>query len=196
MPRPSPASICGRVAFAGFLLCGIALAGCAQVPATSLPALARVDWMATDPDALLAALVLPDGVRPRDAHLRLALALENGETRNEELALEPVGGGAPDLPSQRSGTTATVFGLPPAEARRLEAFRDAFADVRGTQKGSLTITVGAGACLEPGIDAQEPLRVSTYLSTSETARFVPLVRDADLASLGGAASVPALPSCG
>jgi len=184
-----------QAAMAAAVLAGLA-AACSHVPTTSLPALARVDWMATDPDALLAALVLPEGVRPGEARLRLVLALDSGETREEVLRLEPVGGGEPELPGRPDGTTATVYGLPPQEARRLDTFRDAFAEARGTQKGALTISVGASACREPGVATETPVAVSTYLSTTETGRFVPLVRNADLASLGGAQSPPALPPCG
>lgn len=195
MPSPSRPSARLR-RFMCMVLASVAVAACSHVPVTSLPKLAAIDFKTTDPNALLAGIELPQVLRPKPegVSLELAVRLDDGEERAERYVLRERGGRLPDLPGASDGNSAYVYGLTPADAQRLAAFRSDLLELQKTRHGSLSIMVHADAC-RTGPVPDGPLRISTYLSTSETTGFVPLARNVDLRELGRAPASAELPEC-
>jgi hypothetical protein len=124
------------------------------MPVTSMVKLARVDFLATDPAGLRAAVKLPTAIRPlRDqVRLQLVVRLASGKEDTQDFRLTDVSDPA-DISSLRdeieAGTHLFAYGLDPAEAARLAAFRDALKKQQaasGGRGGALTISIVPEAC--------------------------------------------------
>lgn len=97
----------------------------------------------------------------------------------------------------RDSESLSIYALPPEEASRLTTARDRLIAERAAGH-KVTASIGVTArsfCLSGGVPTGD-LLVTTYLRTSETGRFVPLLRDFDLASQPDlAAGLRTLPPC-
>jgi hypothetical protein len=190
------AVICSAASFA--------LAGCGHMPVASMVKLARVDFTATDPATLRAAVKLPTAIRPLhdQVRLRLAVRLASGAEDVKDFRLTEVSDPA-DVSSLRSeiegGTHVFAYRLEPAEAARLAAFRDALKKQQtasGGRGGALTISIATEACRSGELPAS-PVWLTTYLRTAETGGYVPLTRDIDMRSIArGRDLVAEMPVCG
>jgi hypothetical protein len=182
----------------------LALAGCGHMPVTSMVKLARVDFTATDPATLRAAVKLPTAIRPLhdQVRLRLAVRLASGTEDTQDFRLTEVSDPA-DVLSLRGGieggTHVFAYRLEPAEAARLAAFRDALKKQQtagGGRGGALTISVASEACRSGELPAS-PVWLTTYLRTAETGGYVSLTRDVDMRSIArGRDLVAEMPVCG
>ena len=196
----------GRL-FARAMLCGAlgALpAACGHMPVTSMVKLAGVDFAATDPAGLRAAVKLPGAIRPlrEQVRLRLTVRLANGKEDTQDFRLNEVSDPA-DIASLRdeieAGTHLFAYRLEPAEATRLAAFRDALQKQQtasGGRGGALTISTAPEVC-RGGELAGGPVLFTTYLRTAETGGYVPLARDVDMRSIARGRDIAAqMPECG
>lgn len=178
------------------------LSACGAVPLTSLPSLARINPSTTDFSAIKVALAAPRAIVAMENSVRVEFKsrVDDAPERTDSFVLAPVTG-AVDLTdmvaSLPEGAALTVFAMPPAEAARLNAARDGLLAERAAGKkvtGSLGVTA-RDFCLAGGMPTGK-LLVTTYLYTSETRRFVPLVRDFDVTSQPDlAAGLKMLPPC-
>jgi hypothetical protein len=200
---PMPAFLRFRhIVMVGCIL-GSMLAGCGSMPVTSMVRLARVDFVATDPAGLRAAVKLPTAIRPlRDqVRLRLAVTLASGKTDVQDFRLTEISDpAAVSLPGEiDAGTQMFAYSLDPAEVARLVAFRDALKKQQtasGGRGGALTISIAPEAC-RSGELAAGPILFTTYLRTAETDGYVPLARDVDMRSVvRGRDLVAEMPVCG
>lgn len=180
------------------------LAGCGHMPVTSMVKLARVDFVATDPSGLRAAVRLPRTIRPLRDQVRLHLVakLASGKEDTQDFRLAEVSEPA-DLLSLRGeiegGTHLFAYRLEPAEAARLTAFRDTLKKQQsssGGRGGALTISIATEACRSADLP-DGPVLLTTYLRTTETGEYVPLTRDVDMRSIvRGRDLVAEMPVCG
>jgi hypothetical protein len=181
---------------------GLALAGCGHMPVTSMVKLARVDFVATDPAGLRAAVKLPTAIRPlRDqVRLRLTVRLASGKEDTQDFRLTEVSDPADilSLPSEAGGGGHLfAYRLDPAEVARIAAFRDALKKQQGDGRGgALSISIATEACRNGELPAG-PVLLTTFLRTAETGDYVPLARDVDMRSVvRGRDLVAEMPVCG
>jgi hypothetical protein len=187
------------------MLCGVLgvlPAACGHMPVTSMMKLARVDFAATDPAGLRAAVKLPIAIRPlRDqVRLRLTVRLANGKEDTQDFRLDEVPADISSLRDEiETGTHLFAYRLEPAEATRLAAFRDALQKQQTASRGrggALTISVAPEVC-RGGELAAGPMLFTTYLRTAETGGYVPLARDVDMRSIARGWDIAAqMPECG
>ncbi len=176
------------------------LTACGHVPLSSLPRIARIDIMTTDPARLRIAVRLPKDIRPQPGGIAMTLTVQiAGEAPQvHRLALMEISdtAEAAALAAYRdAGRTLHAFGLAAADARRFSDVRAAILARRGEGKnGSLSIGVSPETCrtgeLPPG-----PLFVDSYLRTSELPAYVPLTRDVDLRRMEGRDVAALIPPC-
>lgn len=180
----------------------LCLSSCGAVPLTSLPSLARIDPRTTDFSAMMVALAAPRSIEAvtGSVHVEFKSRVDDAPEKADIFVLtrtkEPV-----DLTDMvgalRESESLSVYALPPEEASRLTAARDRLVAERAAGH-KVTASIGVTArsfCLSGGVPTGD-LLVTTYLHTSETRRFVPLVRDFDLASQPDlAAGLRTLPPC-
>jgi hypothetical protein len=193
---PALAIVCGTVA--------VLLAACGHMPVTSMVKLARVDFTATDPGGLRAAVKLPSAIRPQrdQVRLRLTVRLASGKEDTQDFRLAEISDPA-DIALLRqeieAGTHLFAYRLDPAESARLTAFRDSLQRQQaagGGRGGALTISIAPEVCrsgeLPPGA-----VLFTTYLRTAETGGYVVLTRDVDLRSVARGRDLAAeMPVCG
>ena len=192
-----------RHAFASCAL-GLALSGCGHMPVTSMVRLARLDLTSTDPVGFRAAVRLPAAIKPlRDrVRLRIAVKLATGKEETQDFRLTELSDPA-ELSSLRSeieaGTKLFAFGLDPAEAARLTAFRDDLKKRQaesGGRGGAITISIAPEGC-RVGELAPGAVLFTTYLRTAETGDYVPLARDVDMREIApGRDLATEMPLCG
>jgi hypothetical protein len=163
------------------------LAGCGHMPVTSMVKLARVDFTATDPAGLRAAVKLPATVKPLhdQVRLRVTVRLASGKEESQDFRLTEVSDPS-DVSLLRdeieAGTHVFAYRLEPAEAARLAQFRDALKQQQtasGGRGGALTLSIAPEICREGEFPAG-PVLFTTYLRTAETGGYVPLARDVDM----------------
>jgi len=182
------------------LVLGLIAAGCGHVPLTSMVQLARIDFATTDPALFRAAIKLPSSIEPRlhGTMLRIAVKFADGremaqdfklaETTDEREVLALYAELAP-------GTHAFAYRIEPAEIERLKGFRRAALAAKNERKSALAMSIRPEAC-RAGPLGSGPLLMTTYVRTSETGRYVTLVRDLDLRSLApGQDAVADIPPC-
>jgi hypothetical protein len=160
----------------------VALAGCGNVPVTSLVKLSRVNFETSDPAQVRAAVILPRVLQPRSMVLRILVKAGNAvETRDFALRELPV-------PSELardadSNTHVHAYRIEDADLVRLAAFRsELIARKREGQGGSISIAVEPHACKTTELP-DGPLYFTAYLRTAETVDYVVLARDVDLRSV-------------
>lgn len=189
-----------RLLFAATL--ALCLSSCGAVPLTSLPSLARIDPRTTDFSVMMVALAAPRPIKAVEGsvHVEFKSRIDDAPEQTDTfvLALTTAPVDLTDMVgSLRDGDSLVVYALPPEEASRLTAARDRLIAERAAGH-KVTASIGVTArsfCQAGGMPAGD-LLVTTYLRTSETRRFVPLVRDFDLASQPDlAAALRTLPSC-
>lgn len=175
------------------------LAACGHVPVSSLVAMSRIDFETTDLAAFRAALRIPAGYRARENRMIVEVMQEGRPPLREEFALERLT--APgDLSllgsERRAGNELLAYRLPESAVRAFEAMRsEALKAKAEKRKGSLSIRLEPDFCY-----VEEPPRgslvFSTYLRTSETKNYVPVLLDLDAFSQKHyAAKVAAMPKC-
>lgn len=182
---------------------GVLLAACGHMPLTSMVKLARVDFTATDPGGLRAAVKLPSAIRPQrdQVRLRLTVRLASGKEDTQDFRLTEISDPADItlLREEIAGTHLFAYRLEPAESARLTAFRDSLKRQQaasGGRGGALTISIAPEVCrsgeLPPG-----GVLFTTYLRTAETGGYVVLARDVDLRSVARGRDLAAeMPVCG
>jgi hypothetical protein len=192
--------------FASAIVCGTGLlpAACGHMPVTSMVKLARVDFAATDPAGLRAAVKLPMAIRPlRDqVRLRLTVRLASGKADAQDFRLTEISDSV-DISLLRdeiqAGTHLFAYRLEPAEATRLAAFRDALETQQtaiGGRSGALTISIAPEVCRSGEFPAG-PVLFTTYLRTADTGGYLALARDVDLRSVARGRDLAAeMPVCG
>jgi hypothetical protein len=170
-----------------FFVIGLLSAGCGHMPVTSMVKLARVVFTATDPARV---------------RLWIAVRLASGKEDVQDFRLTDVSdpGAVASLRNEiQSGTHVFTYGLDPAEAARLVAFRDALKKQQATsggRRGAITISIAPEAC-HSGELADGPLLFTTHLRTAETADYVSLARDVDMRSIAeGRDLATEMPLCG
>jgi hypothetical protein len=177
----------------------LAVAGCGHMPVASMVKLAQVDFQATDPEKLRAAVKLPNMLKARagGSVLRIAVKLANGEEETRDFALAEVNERAALADEAEPGTELSTFAIAPRDVAELRLFRAALMRrQKGGSGGSLTIAVRPDACRTEPLP-NGPVLFSTYLKTAETKGYVPLARDVDLRRVDPNRDLAALvPACG
>lgn len=174
-----------------------ALAGCAHVPASSLPTLATIDAETTPFSATRAAVALPSPLvpLPDGARLNVTLTIE-GETVEERsyVLVRTTGPVASHTVARRipEDREVYVYELSHEDQRGLTVIREQALEARDAgQRGSLAIAVSVtDLCLRSPL-ADGPLLLDAYLRTEETDRFVRVLRNYDMREdLGATHSLP------
>jgi hypothetical protein len=179
-----------------------AVAGCTHMPLTSMVRLARVDFTATDPAQVRAAVKLPRAVvpKPHGMAMRVAVKLANGDEEFQDFHLREVSEPNDLLALHREldpGAHIFAYRLDAGEAARLAAFRDALKKKQEASKGGgeLTIAIRPDACRIAEL-GNGPVFVTTYLRTAETGGYVPLTHALDLRNVDPKRDIAAaIPPC-
>lgn len=187
------------MALAILVIAALALAGCTHVPVTSLLAMSRINFETTDLKALRAALRIPQAYQARENRMVVEITQEGRPTVREEFALERLLSES-DLallgPEKKVGTQLLAYRLPDEAVRTFESMRAKAVEARAEKrKGSLTIKLEPDFCYlnKP---PQDSLVFSTYLRTSETRSYVPVLLDFDgFSQKGFAEKIWAMPKC-
>ena len=192
------------LATASFMVVAVVSGGCGHMPVSSMLTLARVDFAATDPAELRAAIKLPRLIRPQPqgVSLRIAVKLASGEEEARDFTLREIAD-AQDAraraPEPDADTHVFAYRLEAAEVARLAAFRDALKGKQaasGGRGGTLTISIRPQAC-RSGELPRGPIPFATYLRTAETGGYVALTRDVDLRTIDPKQDLAAaMPPCG
>lgn len=172
---------------------------CSHVPVTSLLAMSRINFETTDLSALRAAMRIPAAYQARENRMVVEVMMEGRPAVREDFALERVtsAGELSLLGSERrAGTELVAYKIPNAMIQKFEALRAKAQEARAEKrKGSLTIKLEPDFCYvtEP---PRGSLVFSTYLRTSETRTYVPVLLDLDAFSQKDfAPKVAAMPKC-
>jgi len=171
-------------AFLGIILLAT---GCTSIPVTSLAKLSKVDFETTDLSVLRAAVQLPSYLRPLPGSARLLVTVERSGVPKIERTLRLQEVDDPEAATinveSAVGRRLYAYALSPKAARSLEQLRSQLlAEQSGTEKRNLTLSVAADAC-HTAIPPDGPVPMTTYLKTTETRSFVPLIRNMDLRTL-------------
>ncbi len=183
MPR-WPVPLPSRAALACLFIGGLAamaLSACSHVPVRSLLALSRLDFGTTDLRALRAALRLPEQFEARETRMVVEIAIEGRAPIQQEFVLERLlGADLAALASEnRTGAQLVAYRLPDAAVRSFERLREEIGQARAaSRKGSLAIKLEPEFCYRVA-PPRETLVFTTYLSTSETQRYIPVLLDFD-----------------
>ncbi len=180
-------------------LAALALAACAHVPVTSVLAMSRINFETTDLHALRAALRIPEAYRARENRMVVEIMQEGRPLVREEFLLERLTAErelSPLGPEKRAGNQLLAYRLPEEAIRAFEALRSKIAEARAEKReGSLTIKLEPDFCYVSAPPAGS-LVFSTYLRTSETRGYVPVLLDLDaLAQKDFAEKIRAMPKC-
>jgi hypothetical protein len=186
-------------AVAATVLATCLLGACSHVPVTSLLAMSRINFETTDLFALRAALRIPAAFQARDNRMVVEVMQDGRPTVREEFALERLTG-ASELSllgsEKRAGTELVAYKIPDVMIQKFEALRAKAQEAKAEKrKGSLTIKLEPDFCYvtEP---PRGSLVFSTYLRTSETRTYVPVLLDLDAFSQKEfAPKVAAMPKC-
>jgi hypothetical protein len=163
-----------------------ALTACGHMPVTSLLKLSKVDFATTDPQALRAAVAVPDSLLPQRVVLRLTGRIDKGPDQREKFQLEEFADPAllDSVTGTKAGLRIAAYRLTAADAARLSAFRTSLFRQKAASGGvgELEMTIHPEACLISPPE-QGPVLATTYLKTSETGTYVALARDFDLRTI-------------
>lgn len=169
-----------RILYATLL--GGSISGCSHVPVTSLIAMSRINFETTDLSTLRAGLRIPSAYQARENRMVVEIKQEGRPDMREEFPLERLTS-ASELTllgaEKRGGTELVAYKLPEAAIQKFEAIRAKSLEAKAEKrKGSLTIKLEPDFCYvsEPPKDS---LVFSTYLRTSETKQYVPVLVDLD-----------------
>ena len=193
-------SACRSLIAVASLVC---LAACGSVPLTSLPSLMRVDARTTDFSKLAVAVSAPRAIRPVPGGVRVEFRsrIADAPERTDSFSLARVS--APvdltDIVADGAGgDDLGVYVLTAEDAARMTKARDELMAAKAAGKTATgSLSVNAKLFCHLGDSLPSSLLVTTYLKTSETGRFVPLIRDYDLAAqpelMAGLKQMPACP---
>ena len=176
-----------KTAFALFAL-GV-LSGCGNVPLTSIPALKSIDFNSTEVDRFYAAIQVPLEVRPSPNGVYLDVSHTSATGHVEKERVQLMLDQRPqiyDLLSkyQRVGHQFYVYSAGPTETQRLEKLRTRLQAKSRTQavkkKGELSFGVQADSFCRLSDKLPRNATMDMLISTSETNRFVPLLRGVEI----------------
>lgn len=171
--------------------CLLFLSACGSVPLATMVKLSDFDFLKTSPETLRIAVKYPDSIRIPDGGAKMRLTLQEKSSdkllMKEELAFERVETAAEkaELATElQSGWRVEIYRLPES---RMPAFKDFQSRLVAMDKaerdkvnGSMDISVDACLAAQTRPDR---IVVSTFLKAQELGGYVPLLRDADLATL-------------
>jgi hypothetical protein len=166
-------------------LAALALASCASIPLPSLVALRRVDFLTTDLAELRVAIQLPNALRTRADGVKMiaTVTFDGGLPRTEVLLLQEAKLDRDGSMTAKPGFQTRGFRLRDVDVVRLEAIRTEIVAARAEgRRGSLGINIEAKEFCRASEISNGPVLSTTFLRTSETSDFLPVVRDFDLRS--------------
>ncbi len=177
----------------------LVLAGCTQMPISSMLKLRGVRFESTDISALRAGVAFPEGLRPLHGTAKLTVEIEpgDGSKLKRSFRLQELGGADARALADEAGTAnIAAYRIAPNDQPDLEAFRHQVlaARAKAARDPSLKLSVAAEAC-RTGPLPNGALLLTTYLKTSETGRFVTLARGFDLRALGHDRSATKIAPC-
>jgi hypothetical protein len=161
---------------------GLLLAGCVALPISSMWALRKLELETTDFSSWRAALKSPSFVRTTAATLKVDVIDADGANRGGNFKLIESTDSLTALrlvTTAQSGEQLGVYRLSDEDVAKLDGIRADVVQASGPQKGSIGIGVSAQGC-SVGLIPSGPVRLSTYLKTTETLKFVALMEDLDL----------------
>lgn len=169
------------------------LAACSHVPLQSMWALRSFDPLTTDPARLRAAVAMPEEAFPTRGGAKLVISQirkGGGDEDKTEIVLEQVSLAAETglgAVKPKAGQMVRAYRIPPAEIPRLLEARERARARAEKEPGAFTgtLSVGIDGCRQEGAPAPKAFLVSTWLKTSETQDYVPLLVDLDLVKLVG-----------
>jgi hypothetical protein len=183
------------------MLSGVILLGaCGHTPIMSITELRKIDFETTDVRKLAVAVQIPSDLvaAKKGAVLVMTISDASGKQieqedfllrKQEDFQSDPI-----LARYQKPDFTIATYELAPEDAPRFARVRNLrFAPGGEAYKGS--ISVNPRICRNADFETR-PLRVSAFLKTSETKRFVPLLVDYDLRKeLEGAEIETVFPHC-
>ena len=168
------------------ILANIALAACTTVPLTSIPQLARIDFMTTDLARMRIAMALPDALQPRPGGVQMDIKIKLSDLPERSEVLLPQETNSPEdmkgLPPDLGATEKIhVYKLSASDVRKLELIRDEVKAAQSAHKrGSLAIGISAKDFCLAGKLPDGPALSNSYLFSSENQNYVTLSQNADL----------------
>jgi hypothetical protein len=163
----------------------LALAACTSIPVSSLMALSRVDFATTRIDALRVAVELPSAIAPEEDGVHLEVTAKLGEKEDKfrfKLQKDVAQIGMKGLlPFPEEGKQIYAYRLRDEDVVTLAKLRrDRLENKQKGEKGSLSIGVSAKEFCRNKDIRNADLTLTTYIATSETKGFVPVVRNYDV----------------
>ena len=164
------------------------LAACTSVPLTSLPKLARIDFLTTDLSRMRVAIALPEALAPKPQGVIMEMKTKIGDepehAENLHLVESKLAQDQQGLPTdQPKNQTLHVFKLSAMDVQQLNALRQRVTDARKQrQKGSLSLGIEAKEFCKLSDLPPGPALTTTYVLTSETESYVTMVQDFNLRS--------------
>jgi hypothetical protein len=144
--------------------------------------LSRLDFSTTDLAMLRAALRMPEDVEARATRMVVDLAIEGGSPEKHEFLLDPAV--SPEELQRlsaygKAGARIVAYRLPAAAVKRFEDIRQRVGVAKAEKrKGALSVRLEPDFCYREALP-REKLVFSSYLATSETRGYVPLLVDFD-----------------
>ncbi len=166
----------------------LSLVACTSVPITSLPQLARIDFMTTDLSRMRVAIALPEALAPKPQGVVMEMKYRVGEEAEQAESLKLVESQAAQdkqsLPTdQLKNQSLHVFQLSAADVQHLNALRERVREAKKQrQKGSLSLGISAKEFCKLSNLPSGPALTTTYVLTSETESYVTMVQDFNLRS--------------
>ncbi|MEP0519207.1 MAG: hypothetical protein ABJO09_13610 [Hyphomicrobiales bacterium] len=161
------------------------LGGCGHVPVSSMYKLSKVDIETTDVEKLQVAVQIPNAVKVRDEGVTMTMSLRRTDKLPklyERFKLEQTSSNTTNTvlaKHRKADQKILVYRIARTDIKRLNRFRkiQAGAGDEGKRKGQMTVTTAV--CRKVDLKRGE-IKLSTFLRTSETKEFVPLVLDVNL----------------
>lgn len=167
------------------------LAACGHVPVSGLYQLSKIDMKTTDLQVLRVAVQVPSALRPSVQGITMVLKLAKTPKHPEVVetfVLKPIPR-APvprELASYRkSDHTYYIYRIPSQDLPRFERVRALQAGVSGGGKRRGDLSISTTLCRTPQANLTSA-RISTFVKTSETGRYIPFMLEADLLAEAGA----------
>lgn len=186
--RTKPSRVIGLL-FLGAI--ASALVACGHVPVSGLYQLSKIDMKTTDLQVLRIAVQVPSALRPGVQGVTMVLKLAKTPRQPEVVetfVLKPILGASvsEDLARYRkSDRTFYIYRIPSHDLPRFERIRALQAGVSGGGKRRGGLSISTSLCRTSQADPTSA-RVSTFLKTSETGRYIPFMLEADLLAEAGA----------
>ena len=166
----------------------LGLVACTSIPISSLPKLARIDFMTTDLSLMRVAIALPQALAPKPQGVVMEMKYRVGEEAEQAESLKLVESklvqdkqGVPA--DQAKNQTLHVFQLSTSDVQKLNALRQRLMEAKKQhQKGSLSFGVSAKEFCKLSNLPSGPALTTTYVLTSETESYVTMVQDYNLRS--------------